>query len=250
VQPDDSQLQTPVAPDDAHLWAVAHDSPDAREALFARHLPYARSISAKLYALRHGDEIEFGDYFQNACVGLLEAIDRYQPGGPASFRTYATYRIEGSILNGIEKLTEKHEQLSLKRRLQKERIAALKENIKPRASLEDSLAQVCEVAVGLAIGFMLEDTGMYQHADDHDSYPSAYQTAAWRQSKRQLLAVLDQLPERERKIVSYHYLQGLSLEQIGSILGLTKGRISQVLRQALSQMRSQLNCAEHVRVTR
>lgn len=69
------------------LWVAfrAKPTPALREHLIARYLPYARSIAARMYSRRGGQGFEFDDYLQYASVGLLECIDRFQPGlGPPS----------------------------------------------------------------------------------------------------------------------------------------------------------------------
>src|SRR5207247_5117094 len=97
--------------EEAALWRQLRATSDAqaREKLLALHLPYARTLAATFYARRFHDEIEFGDYLQFASVGLLEALDRYDPGRGVQFRTFAARRMQGAILNGLEKLTEKQQ---------------------------------------------------------------------------------------------------------------------------------------------
>lgn len=72
---------------EAVLWRHWREQGDAqaRETLIRLHTPYARILAAKLYAGRYHDEVEFDDYFQFACVGLLESIDRYDPQYGATF---------------------------------------------------------------------------------------------------------------------------------------------------------------------
>ena len=82
-----------------------------------------------MYSRRGGQDFEFDDYMQYASLGLMECVDRYQPGLGASFKTYATTRMTGSILNGL-RLTERQQQLSIQRRMTAtgERVASLAED--------------------------------------------------------------------------------------------------------------------------
>src|SRR5262245_21524787 len=94
-------------PAEAHelaLWRRLRGSrdADARDGLLALHMPYARIVAATYYSRRYNDEVEFGDYLQYASIGLLEALERFDPERGAQFRTFAARRMHGAILNGLE----------------------------------------------------------------------------------------------------------------------------------------------------
>jgi RNA polymerase sigma factor for flagellar operon FliA len=236
-----------VEAEEARLWAAwrAEGSPTARERLVLRYLPYARWIASRLYRQRGSLSVEFDEYYQLACVGMLEAMDRYDEARGASFRTFSLRRIEGSILNGLPRLSEVSEQIGLRRRLERERLASLKgDGLGSRQEQRDALARLSEIAVGLAIGYMLEETAMFM-ADEHSGGPdTAYAGEAWRQTRERVIAAVRLLPERERQIIVLHYFHALAFEQIASVFGLTKGRISQLHRAALERLRSCLGAVE------
>ncbi|MBN3817446.1 sigma-70 family RNA polymerase sigma factor [Paraburkholderia sp. Se-20369] len=235
-------------------WAVERNA-RTREAVFAHYLPYARAIAARLYAGRHRDDVEFRDFVQLACIGLLESIDRFDPARGVTFETFCTTRVRGAILTGVEKLTDGQEQISFSRRVRRERVASLQVN-GDRAARQgrDALQALGTLAAGLAIGFMLDGTGLVAQATDSLSpgdptLPgAAYHGIAWRQTKTRLANAVRHLPERTRKIIQYHYFHGLGFEQIADILGVSKGRISQLHRAALVELREQLGEVEHMHV--
>ena len=111
------------------LWQAFRAAGDgaAREELVRMHLPFARVMAAHCYARRHHDEIGFDEYLQFASVGLLEAMERYDPGRGAQFRTFAARRMQGAILDGLEHLSEKQQQIALRQRLRAERLQAVRE---------------------------------------------------------------------------------------------------------------------------
>ncbi|MFC5475510.1 sigma-70 family RNA polymerase sigma factor [Paraherbaspirillum soli] len=223
----------------------------ARERIFMRYLPYAKALAARLYRGRPYDDVEFSDFYQLACVGLLEAIDRYDATRGVSFKTFCTLRVEGNVLSGVELLTDGQEQVRLARRIKKDRLASLKEGgDEGHSRASGAFAKLCEVATGLAIGFMLDDTSMFAGADERQNQVGAYHTVAWRQAKARLMMNLERLPERERKILMYHYFHGLTFEHIGSILGVTKGRISQIHRSALALLRQAMGDIDTVGMVR
>src|SRR5471030_786211 len=105
--------------DEIKLWHAWNDEgqPIARERLIENYLPFARMMAAKSYGMRHSNEFEFDDYLQFATVGLIEAIDRYQPNSTALFTTFASKRITGAVLDGVERLSDRQQQISSRQRV-------------------------------------------------------------------------------------------------------------------------------------
>jgi len=227
---------------EAHLWRSWRSTGDesAREALLAIHLPYARVIAAMIFAQRSRDDLDFDDYLQLARIGMLEAFDRYDPDKGAQFRTFAARRMRGAVLDGLAHMTERQEQLAHRRRLLAERMASV---APPTAQRQRDIFQyLAEVGMGLAIGFMLEDTGMFSAGDDAAAAlpDSSYRAIELRRTHQQLSQVIGQLPLAERRVIQLHYLQGHAFEEVARELGLTKGRISQIHKKALSSLRGLL----------
>jgi RNA polymerase sigma factor FliA len=221
-------------------WREAGDA-QARDKLLALHLPYTRVVAAAYYARRYSDDIEFGDYLQYASVGVLEAMDRYDPQRGVQFRTFAARRMHGAILNGLERLTEKQQQIAARQRLRAERLqdvrdAAAGEGAGPGQSPEQLMRFVAEVGIGLAVCWMLEGTAMVEDAAGATSVPF-YQSAQLRQMRERLVQAVDRLPPQQRTVIRHHYLQEVPFERIAADLQLTKGRISQIHKQALLHLR-------------
>jgi RNA polymerase sigma factor for flagellar operon FliA len=223
----------------AQLWRqhIEHRDADAREALIIMHLPYARAVAAGLYGKHVNHEAEFDEYMQWATLGLIEALDRYDPGRGAQFTTYAYVRIQGAIRDGLEHISDRQEQLSLHRRLLAERAAAVERSVSAEvgdgAQPFDRLARV---SVGLMLTFFLDGTGMIH--DEEGTLPDAcYGTVVLKQSRKQVQELIGYLTPREQSVVKLHYLQGLTYSEIGTVLNLTRGRISQLHEQALTRLR-------------
>ena len=221
-----------------HAQGDAH----AREALIVMFLPYARSVAAVLYRQHVHHETEYREYVQWATLGLIEALDRYDPTRGARFTTYAHQRMLGTIRNGLEHISERQEQIGLRRRLQAERVAAAKRG-RSLATHEvpepQLLGEVADVAMGLMLSFMLDETGMLQDPDR--ALPDGcYEAVAFKHEQRRLHELLPQLTPREQSVIRLHYLQGLAYDDIAKSLGITKGRISQLHEQALVRLRKLL----------
>jgi RNA polymerase sigma factor FliA len=223
------------------LWnAFKRDgSSIAREQLFRHYLPLARQLAGRHFRNARPGAIEFAELVQMASTGLLEAIDRYKPDLGVPFRYFGNRRITGSILNGIAAHSEVNRQVSVRNRMVRERMESLRRETTTDGTLIETLDLLGEIAAGLAIGFMLEESGSYV-AVDCDLASNGYETLAWKQITGLLAKEVDRLPVREQDIVRLHYRDGMSFEQLGALFGLTKGRISQLHKSAIALMRKRL----------
>jgi len=241
-------------------WRKEQDK-DAREQLICHYLPYARMVAATVYGRRTHNDVEFDDYLQLARVGLLEAVDRFEPGQGAQFKTFAAKRVQGSVLNGLARLTEKNQQISVSMRLRQERLEAVKEaaqeaaddhahGIAPASTASRSsdklFKYLAEVGIGLALGVLLEDTGMVDaEAFDGNGHVPSPEVSYFRKTEIvQLQTVLrdlvGQLSEQQKTVIRHHYLQEVPFDEIATLMGVTRGRISQLHRQGLLRLRELL----------
>jgi RNA polymerase sigma factor for flagellar operon FliA len=236
------------------LWRSLRDGrlPELRERFFAHYFPFARSIANRHYRDRRRGDVELPDLCQLAAAGLLEAIDRYDPDRGVPFRGYATRRITGSILDGVAKMSEVREQMSLRNRVRNERIRSLTVEGADQLPVADALQALIDAAVGLAIGFMLEGTALYLAEDDGalEIQRNAYDSVAWKELAGRMMAEVAGLPDRERLILRHHYLNGLTFEQIGVLLGVGKARVSQIHKAAMSLLRQRLRNRGHFALER
>jgi RNA polymerase sigma factor for flagellar operon FliA len=224
------------------LWQsyVASRDGNLRERLVEAYLPYARIIAATLYAGRHHDEFEFNEYMQFAVVGLMESIDRFDPERGAQFKTYASPRMKGAILNGIERLSEKQQQISFRQRIMAERVASLKPESKPDpASFEQLFSCLADVGAGLALGYLLDGSGMID-TGERSAVASQYDRLDMKQLQQRIRRLLITLPEMEQRVIRYHYLQNMPFHEIAARCAVTKGRISQVHRNALELLATEI----------
>lgn len=209
-----------------------------RELLAIHYMKFANMMAAKLYSGRQVYEIKFEEYRQYAIIGLMEAIDRFDPQAGASFKTYSSHRIRGAILNGIEKFSEVQQQISARTRIREERLVSLREDASE--SQQDPFMRLVNTAIGVAIGYMLEDGGIYQ--DNESSYEhNVYRSRELDDIINLLRGLLKTLPQQENAVITYHYLQGMRFEEIAATMALTRGRISQIHRKALQRMRDNMD---------
>jgi RNA polymerase sigma factor for flagellar operon FliA len=224
---------------EASLWRRLRFEADiqCRETLFNRYVPLARAIAAAKFHQRRGRSVERVDCEHFAYEGLLQAIDRFDPLLGVPFSAYARRRIIGAITDGLAKMSEVNAQLSYRYRMEQERMRSLAAG--NASAADDALAALSDLAVGLAIGLMLEGTALMP-ANGVDTAPTAYESLEWREMQARLAAEVKKLPEKEAVIVRQHYHNGLSLAQIAELLDLSRGRISQLHRSALERLRKRI----------
>ena len=220
------------------LWSALRLNNDStvREKIIDFYHPFARMMAAKAYAKRTTEQLEFLDFLQYALVGLIEAIDRFEHDRDIKFETFASTRINGAILKGIETSSDKQGQLSARRRVVAERLKSLKDNAVDAQDPSTMFGYLAEIAIGLAVGFALEDSGMHQIGEP--TYPdNTYKRVEMKQLHHRIKGLLTSLPDNERRIVKYHYLQDIGFEEIAHILDVTRGRVSQLHKNALRKLR-------------
>lgn len=234
------------AADHANLWQRFHASGDAqlRAELVVIYAPFARMIASRIYRYRGRLPGQFCDYLQAALLGLLEAMQRYDPALGVPFHRYAGERIRGAVLNALPAMSELHAQACLRKQLDT-RVQSLSMRPEPNSKEPDSkpapesksaLQSLVNLTRGLSIGFLLEGTGMYCESEqqaDHHAYSD--------HSRRELAAVfaglLPRLPEAQADVLRYHYFWGMQFNDIATLLGLSPARISQLHRVGLHQLR-------------
>lgn len=236
---------------EAALWRAFKETGDAgvREQLFSLYYPFARRVARRRYLDRKSGDIEFADLCQLAYAGLLEAIDRFDPNLGVPFKGYASWRISGAVLDGVNKMSEVREQISFRNRVRRDRTRSLVDKDPDSMSTPEAMEALVDAAVGLALGFMLDDTALL--IDGEASTPStAYDSLAWKELVQRLTVQVAALPPREQAVIRHHYLQGMNFDHIGALLGVTKGRVSQIHKSAISGLKARMNRAGDFKLER
>lgn len=220
---------------EASLWRRLRFEGDlhCREALIEHHLPLARALAGREFRRWPPHGFERTDFEHLAISGLLEAIDRYDPLAGASFRAFAKHRIRGAIADGLAHASENASQYNYRRRVERERIGSLRAE-----AAGDPIAQLSDLAAGLAIGLMAEA------AAQSASPLNPYETSAWRELEQSVRTEIDLLPEMEKSVIKQHYTNGVAFTDIARLMGLSKGRVSQIHRAAIARLRARLSRIE------
>jgi RNA polymerase sigma factor for flagellar operon FliA len=208
-----------------------------RSELIQRYIGLAKISAARLYQRRVDNSVPFADYLQYARVGLVEAIDHYDPGREVPFEAFSSYRIKGAVLNGLESESELAAQRAFWSRRARDRFESLKSH-ETQGDRRASLEELVSLTVGLALSHVIEhDEG---EVIDESLAANPYAVTELAQLRRAVHSLLPALPERERELIRRHYEEHVEFQQIAAEWGVTKGRVSQLHAQALQRLRQML----------
>jgi RNA polymerase sigma factor FliA len=206
----------------------------SRNVLIEHYLPLARSIAASVYKMRIDDSVAFSDFLQYGRMGLLQAVERFDPTRGIVFEAYAARRVRGAILNGLGKESEVAAQRHCYAERMRERLRSIKDQ-----SGGERLQRLVRVTVTAAISAMLDED--YEEPPDDSLASNPYASAELSQLGRAIWARIALLSERQRNILQQHYIGGMEFQAIAQQLQLSKGRVSQLHAQALEQLRESLH---------
>lgn len=221
-------LAVEIQCEESELWRRYRDQGDlvARDRIAVMHLPWAAAVGKSVYRRVGIHGLDSEDFIQNARLGMLEAIGRFEPDRGVEFRAYARPRVRGAVFNGIRAMLQERS-ISADDRRHAERLEHFYDDDR---SPFDS---VVDAVVGLGIGFLLEHAAADGGAD-------AYAYARRDQTHARLKAAVGRLPVRLQALVTAHYFEHIPFCEIADAEGVTKGRISQLHREALTRLRDAL----------
>lgn len=220
-----------------------------REAVLRRHLPLVRRVVQRL-ASRKPPHIDVDDLMSWGIVGLLDAIDKYDPTKEALFSTYAQFRIRGAVLDHLRSL-------DWIPRSVRQKAAVIEKATRELESLHGRPASEEEIAahLGLTLGeyqallskvgemalFSVDDFGgassdvRFVNRDEGDADPA--QALLHHERVRLLAEAVRRLPEREQTVIALYYQEDLTMKEVGQVLGLTESRVSQIHSQAVLRLK-------------
>lgn len=219
-----------------------------RAQLAERHLELARRAAAVVYP-RVRDHVPFDELVALANAGLAEAAHRFDPARGVAFATFAWYRVNGAIVDGLRKATQLPRRTWAKLvalraandylETQAERQRGAGQHGHGPAAGADALAQVQQAMSAIRTMYVTSLEAMRDHgfdaATDAPAVPDRIDSS--RLSAR-LKQAIEQLPDRERQLVTKHYWEGKNLLEAGAELGMSKSWASRLHAQAVERLRA------------
>lgn len=227
-----------------------------KEKLILEYAPLIKFIAQKI-AVRLPSNIEFDDLVSSGVIGLMDAIDKYDPSRDNKFKTYAEFRIRGAILDELRaqdwvprSVREKAKQL--------ERAHVRLEQGLGRMPTEDELTTELNISkeeyyellnqVKSVSILSLDEAGSFNSSDrksilsllESCKIPSPITQLNLKAVKEVVTKAIEALPEKQRLVLSLYYYEDLNLKEIGEVLDVTESRVSQLHTQAILWLRRKL----------
>jgi RNA polymerase sigma factor FliA len=239
------------------LWkAFSAGDVAAREALLAEHISLVHHVARQVHR-RVSSDVELDELVSAGTMGLIEALERFEPTRGLAFSTFAVPRVRGAILDELRRLD--HVPSSMRRRTRT--LSTAREALRHELGREPVGEEVAEM-LGLDLPALwkleAEAEGTMRVAldgsgtDDGDAAPHAQPMAFEDHSGVEDRITLDQettilretimrLSQQERTVLTLYYFEELKLHEIASVLEVTESRVSQIRQKAVTKLRGELS---------
>jgi RNA polymerase sigma factor for flagellar operon FliA len=252
-----------VAGDDTQgLWRRFRRTGDktTRDRLILTYAPLVKYVAGRLGSGLPA-HVEEGDLISYGLLGLINAIERYDPDRDIKFETYAIVRIRGAIIDELRALDWVPRSVRSRAREIERAIAELEaklgrapndEEIATRigiseTELEDSLTDISRSSIAAldelwSISGEGDQVSLLDTLED-TSGPQPSEALDETEVRETLADAIARLPEREKIVITLYYYEELTLREIGEVLGVTESRVSQLHTKAVLRLRSRLQGA-------
>jgi RNA polymerase sigma factor FliA len=257
----------PATPDElnelARLWEefkqneVSGARESARERLILHYAPLVKYVASRV-ATGLPASVDQADLVSYGMFGLIDALEKFDPGRGNKFETYAIPRIKGAIIDELRAMDWVPRSVRFKAREIEKAYSDL-ESIHKRGPTEKEVAarlgvtlrELHEVINQISFVQVLQLDEILSVGSDRGEQVSLLDTLADRgtdpttalegeETRGLLAAAINSLSEREKIVVTLYYFEGLTLAEIGDILGVTESRVCQIHTKAVGQLRLQL----------
>ena len=239
------------------LRAAEREARGLRDRLVVNYAPLVRYVAGRT-AGRIGGPLDLEDLISSGLVGLLGAVESFDPGRRTKFESYAISKIRWSILDELRRA----DPLSRRTRLRAHQIDRARDELFQKLGRTPTESELVG-RLGITVTEHREFLGQYARAQvrsfegcgdlpggpvgglhdligDHAATDPA-SAAEVAEVRARLVRAIGSLGEKERVVTTCYYFEGLTLREIGRVLGLTEGRISQILQAALARLRRSLD---------
>ncbi|MHB9052938.1 MAG: RNA polymerase sigma factor WhiG [Thermoleophilia bacterium] len=232
--------------------------PQARDRLILTYAPLVKYVAGRM-GTNFPSHVDESDLISYGLLGLIGALERFEPERNIKFETYAITRIKGSILDELRSLDWVPRSVrSMARQIEKS--SAALENKLHRAPTDDEIAtdlgitvkEFQEALTKISSSSMValeelwtvsstgtESVALIDTIEDRNSKNPA-EVVDINEVKERLAQAISNLPEREKIVIALYYYEGLTLREIGEVLGVTESRVSQLHTKAILRLKGRL----------
>nr|WP_262987116.1 RNA polymerase sigma factor WhiG [Streptomyces sp. CBMA156] len=243
------------------LWRSYKESGDQRlrEQLILHYSPLVKYVAGRV-GVGLPSNVEQADFVSSGVFGLIDAIEKFDIDRAIKFETYAISRIRGAIIDELRALDWIPRSVRQKAKAVERTYATLEARLRrtphePEVAAEMGIAiedlhaifSQLSLANVVALDELLHPVGeggdrlsLMDTLEDHGA-DNPVEVAEDRELRRLLAQAVNTLPEREKTVVTLYYYEGLTLAEIGQVLGVTESRVSQIHTKSVLQLRAKLS---------
>ncbi|MET3983648.1 RNA polymerase sigma factor WhiG [Streptomyces sp. PvR034] len=241
------------------LWRSYKESGDERlrEQLILHYSPLVKYVAGRV-SVGLPPNVEQADFVSSGVFGLIDAIEKFDIERSIKFETYAITRIRGAMIDELRALDWIPRSVRQKARAVERAYATLEAQLRRTptetevademgVALEElhavfsqlSLANVVALEELLHVGGEGDRLSLMDTLED-TAADNPVAVAEDRELRRLLARAINTLPDREKTVVTLYYYEGLTLAEIGNVLGVTESRVSQIHTKSVLQLRAKL----------
>ncbi len=247
------------------LWSRYKETADskARDALILNYSPLVKYVAGRL-ASSLPQTVDTADLISYGIFGLIDAIEKYDPSRAIKFETYAIARIKGAIIDELRAMDWVPRSVRSRAREIENAYISLENELKRVPNDQEvadrigvSTKEYADILTRLSYTSVVSFEELWVGGDREDGQnaigtirdDSADDPVAMFESteiKEILATAIERLPEREKTVIALYYYEGLTLKEIGQILGVTESRVSQLHTKAVLRLRARLHAAHGI----
>ena len=245
--------------EEQRIWAEYKKtkSVELRDYIIRKYLPLAKYVAGKI-SIGMPPSVGFEDLVQCGLIGLFDAVEKYEPGKNVKFKTYATTRIRGAIIDELRaqdwvprSVRQKARELENAIRITESRLGRSATDDEVAESLNISTEEYRKAVYKVSCTTVLSLNDMWYNGDDNDKIsmmdtleaPSSMNpdVMTMRQDMKNILRkAVSELPEKEKMVLALYYNEDLTLKEIGKAMNVSESRVSQLHSGAILRLRAKL----------
>lgn len=225
--------------------------PKAREKLIEHHVDIVKIVAGRL-SIQYGGHVEYEDLVSYGIFGLIDALEKFDLAKEVKFRTYAQIRVRGAIIDQLRNLDWIPRSIRQKSKKLERAYQHLEEKFKRHATeaevadymeitkeeLKDLLTQINGFNL-VSLEEKLEEGTTFDMPKREEEVPENIYIE--RETFDVLRRRIEDLPDREKQVISLYYYDELTYKEIGEIIGISESRVSQIHSKAIIRLKNQLD---------
>ena len=238
---------------------MVEQTAEERECLIEEYIPLVKYLAHRI-SIKLPNHVEIDDLINSGIIGLIDAIEKFDPSRGIKFKTYAEFRIRGAIFDGLRSLDWVPRSVRKQKKMVEQSYAQLEQKLGRHATdeeLSESLGlelgefyKILDNLKGVSLGKFVE-----LNNNDNQSMMDGEAAIAFipdrstddpyhKFQKHELTEILADairnLPDKERYVVSLYYFDELTMKEIGTVLDITESRVSQLHTKSMLRLRDHL----------